>query len=302
MKSLLSLLALLTLTCSTFLNAGGCGYGDEGSIAVGYSYRQDSICYEIKDINGITTSQDFDCLKIHQITARGYFTFNNIYFRGLADSGWIFGGTTTKKDVFGSIDLFEEVGNAEDCVVFDLSAAVGYQFDCGCAGFKFIPVFGYSWSHQNLETSHLTIVSDFIYDLDKGFKIDGFKENYKLNWYGPWIGLDLIYDDYCGWDLFTSFEYHWAEFNGDYRTNNVLLEDVIFERLQRDENGCGQGFVGTAGIKFDLCCNCTGFVMGTYQAWNLHNGCGKDQDDDLFEFNKLDWKTWHVTVGIASFF
>lgn len=302
MKPLLSLLALLTLTCSANLHARGCGsccYGDEGNLAVGYSFREDCISYEVKDCTGITTTQEFDKLRIHQITARGYYSWDNVYFRGHADSGWIFGGTTSRDDFAGDIDIVQTYGSADDCIVFDLSAGVGYQFDCGCSGFKFIPVFGYSWSRQDIETSNLKLALDIINDLTIDIKIPGLKECYRLDWYGPWVGIDLIYADYCGWDLFAGFEYHWAEIRGKYTRSISIFEEVSFSRLERDECGCGQGFVGNVGILFDLCCNWTGFVMGSYQGWNLNSGCGRDEDDDLIEVRKLDWKTWSVSVGVA---
>lgn len=302
MKSLLTLLAFFVLTSSASLHARGCGsccYGDEGNLAVGYTFREDCISYEITDCTGISTKQEFDKLRIHQITARGWYVWDNLYFRAQADSGWIFGGDSTRNEFAGDIDISELYGNADDCIVFDLSAAVGYQFDCGCTGFKFIPVFGYSWSRQDIETSHLKYSLDIIHDFSLDFSVPGLKECYRLDWYGPWIGIDLIYSDYCGWDLFAGFEYHWAQINGKYRRSNVLFENVHLSRLKRDEEGCGQGFVGNAGVMFNICCNCTGFVMGSYQGWNLNHGCGKDEDGDLLEVRCLDWKTWSVSVGLV---
>ncbi|MEM1282941.1 MAG: hypothetical protein AAGG81_05240 [Chlamydiota bacterium] len=302
MKSLLSIMILFASMCSASLHGRGCGsccYGDKGNLAVGYTFREDCISYELKDFADTSVAQDFDKLRIHQITARGYYICDNIYFRGHASGGWIFGGNTTRKEFIEEIDLAEIYGNADDCNVFDLSGGVGYQFDCGCSGFKFIPIFGYSWSRQDIETSHLKLSLDIITNLPLEISIPDLKECYRLDWYGPWIGIDFLYADYCGWDLFAGFEYHWADICGNYQRSSVVFEEVDFTRLSRDEHGCGQGFVGNAGILFDLCCNWTGFVMGSYQAWNLNHGCGKDEDGDLLEMRKLDWKSWSVSVGIA---
>lgn len=315
MRMILSLFLVLSFFVTpSQLSARGCGgiynscfdsngYVNCADMAVGYTYRQDDICFKSVDVLDIETVHTIEDIQIHGISARGSVsTCDNFYFRGLVDAGWVVDGRSRLKELTSDLDIFSFKGDLNGCNVFDLSGAVGYKVDCGCYNFAFVPLFGYSWHRQDLELKDPAIVFDNFTNLEIDIVLEGFKECYKLNWFGPWIGFDVLVDSRCGFDVFAGFEYHWAEFDGSYSTNGITIDEETVGPFRRTECGCGQGFVGTAGVTMDFCCDCTLFLMGSYQAWDLKSGHYSDQDADFVEMHQLDWKTWAVTVGLATRF
>lgn len=279
--------------CSTY-------YTEKGFFSIGYSYRQDTISYHFEDISSLKTTQEFDPIRINQADGFCRYNWGDFYLRGTGDVGLVSSGETKKNTRIGNIDLLGHQGNIDGSVVVDMSAGLGYQYELNF--FKFVPLFGYSWSYQDIKTSKLEIDNDFINELSPGTRIDGLKESQVLNWQGPWIGLDFYYAEYRGWDLYACCEYHWAEITGKYKTSRGSIADISFDELERHERGCGQGFIGTAAIMFDVCSCWRGFFSGTYQAWNLDHGYGKDEDRDLFQITKLDWTSWKLTLGLSWVF
>lgn len=274
----------------------------EGDLSVGYSYRQDNFSVKTKDINALESNIDFDGVLIHQIMTRTSLVSGNFYFRGFADAGWVYGGAASREEFAGSIDIFKGDADIDGCNVFDISGGVGYLYQCLDQGYKFAPLFGYSWSRQDYETTNLKILLDFIHELPVGLCITGFRESYHLDWQGPWIGLDILYDYYACWKLHGSAEYHWAMYHGKFKTTNVTFNNIVFDQLKRKESGCGHGLVFNLGASFDVCGRWTLVLMGNYQFFELWNGCGKDEDHDLVEIKSLDWSCWHITVGVACGF
>lgn len=274
----------------------------EGDLAVGYSYRQDSFSAKTIDINTLESEINFDNILIHQVTARGTLLMGKFYFRGLADAGWVYGGSAGRKENVGDIEIFEHSADVNGCSVFDVSGGVGYLYECLDAGYKVAPLFGYSWSRQDFETKDVILHVDFINELPAGLCITGFRESYSLDWQGPWFGVDFVYDYYACWKLFGSAEFHWAVIHGKFKTSNATVNYFVFDQLKRDESGCGHGLVFNMGASFDLCMGWTLFTMANYQMWDLWNGCGKDEDDDLVKIKSLDWSSWHLTVGVACAF
>lgn len=269
-------------------------------LGAGYTYRHDSLEYKLKNTCfGINSERDFKNININQFTAYGKcLTRDHFYMRGYGDYGWVDKGSTTEKSSFDSIMTFEHKGCVSEVCTYDVSLAVGYQFDFCTTNFRVAPLFGYSWHVQYFRSHDDKIVYDTEYNLPGCTELD-FKDSYKPNWFGPWVGVDAEYDCYCNWSILVSLEYHWADFRSEFRRHHVYVDLVDFPSIERDDYGCGEGFIGNVGLRNELCPNWSLLLMCSLQTWNLHHGLTKDNYDVMSELTSLRWNTIQTTVAIG---
>jgi len=296
--------------------SAACGGGPQSNIytfndfevGAGFTYRHDDFKFKLNnECFGVKTERHFNNININQFSAyaKGV-TFNHFYFRGYGDYGWIDNGSTKEEVTVNNILNFIHEGCVSEVCTFDVSLAVGYQLDFCTTNFRVAPLFGYSW-HVQYYRSHNNKV---VFDIDGFIPPCGelkFKEDYKPNWYGPWVGIDAEYDCYCNWTILVGLEYHWAEYQAEFRRNHVVVDGVDFSKIDRNDYGCGEGFIGNVGLRNDFCPNWSLLVMCSFQTWNLHHGLADEEfayNEERFiskiEYVRLD--TIQATVAISYHF
>lgn len=283
---------------------GSCGTLINGSeIGLGYTYRQDDIQYKFdSSLDCFTDSfeQTFNKIKIQQVSGLLKFDiYNIVYSRTKADFGWVFDGSTHHTShVFD--DTFKDSGCVTNNYVFDFSTAVGCIWDCGANGFKLIPLVGYAWDNQTFEAGNIEVVEDTRYDSALGTHLSDVHQIFKANWFGPWIGLDVILDTFYGWEIFLEFEYHWAEYRGSFSQGDFAINGFVVDSVDRHDFGCGQGFVGNIGLKTNCSCGWYGYIIGGVQAFNTSQGYTKDENNGgLYAAKYIDWKSYQGTIGFS---
>jgi len=240
-------------------------------------------------------------LQIWQIEAKGkYITCDNIYLRGNADYGWITNGKNSDSDSqhlsFSNLNHASgsesvELSNSKSRArghVYDARVAVGYQFKMCDDSFAVAPLVGYSWhgmylkhhhahkhSHSYDDTSVESYVLEDSYDssyassesYDSSYASSNVKGRNKSHtrWNGPFIGFDFDYRFGCGceadWELFGTYEFHWAQFHGKGHSNNPLESNKGFHN--KADNGYGQ--IVDVGVKWDFCDSWTVALKGEFQ-------------------------------------
>lgn len=179
--------------------------------------------------------------------------------------------------------------------VYDVKIAVGYQFKWCDDSFAISPLVGYSWHGQHLKDKHLeqeyytladdvdttsarSYYSDYSYSdysYSSGsyyYSYGGEHSSYHTRWNGPFVGFDFDYRFGCGceaeWELFGTYEFHWATFNAKGHWN--LREDLPEGFNQHANTAYGNVF--DIGIKWDFCECWTLALKGEFQWWWADHG------------------------------
>lgn len=153
--------------------------------------------------------------------------------------------------------------------VTDLSLGIGYPCHfCDC-GVTLTPMVGYAYDAQSLR-AHATQRDFFRNDEAPSpipHSIDQCICNkYVLQWYGPWIGVDVSYDVCACFDLYGQFEYHFANLTGKRNSN------IHFGPIDEYHRGThhAHGSLVVLGAKYQFC-SCWNVGMNvTYQDWKAH--------------------------------
>lgn len=311
------------------------------------SYSGDS--YSNSDIAnllplGVSSRLKWRDLNIWQIEARGtYITCDNIYLRGNADYGWITHGKNTDSDflTFSNNDESRfEFAHSRSKVkghVYDAELAVGYQFKLCDDNFSIAPLIGYSWNGQHLRDNHLrqsfyTILEDepaparakadssyYYYYTYGSCSSDSYSSSsgrrhskYHARWNGPFLGFDFDYRFGCGceWDVFGTYEFHWARYHAKGRW--FLRDDLHDGFHHRAKNAYGQHF--NIGLKWDFCPCWTATIRGDFYCWWANRGrdrakvahgkIGNIKTDCLVSIplHRVKWQSAGVTLDIGMVF
>jgi len=285
-------------------NASSCcgnSFFSNSDFRVGYTYRNDNLDYKLVQTCGSVTESvedSFDSMTIHQISAFGDFeTFDKVLVKGRFNYGWLVDGdseTTTKIDEYTTT----RKGCVEGSNVWDASLGLGVISPVDYCGYRLMPLLGYSWHYQDINAVNHFIKIDTLTDLTNGLCIRGLEEEYSAWWCGPWIGFDMNFDYYSSWDIFVGLELHWAGYEGEFKSGGIAINNVSLDARQRKDCGYGYGYVCNAGFDVELCGGWDGFILGSYQMWELECGRGKNIDNEIFDINSLTWDSFQITVGV----
>jgi len=262
------------------------------------------------------------------------------------DSDYVnFGETESSYESYGSESSFEFAHSKSKARghVYDAKIAIGYQFKMCDDSFAISPLVGYSWHGQHIKDKHLkenfyidetlvdidvvqtrahsadhASISDFSgsdsytdsYSSSEGKK----HSHYNTRWNGPFIGFDFDYRFGCGceadWELFGSYEFHWAEYHA--KANWKLRDDLPNGFQHRAKNAYGQVF--DIGIKWDFCECWTVALKGEFQWWWADHGHDRAKiaelslgnvDTDCFmtiPLKDIKWESASVSIDIGMVF
>lgn len=241
-------------------------------------------------------------LNIWLIEARGhYVTCDNVYLRANGDYGWITSGHNHDRDFrgFENDDYDYEFSHSRSHTkghVYDAKIAVGYQFKLCDDSFSISPLIGYSWHGQHLKDDRLSfssydtcgcddtvVYTDYFetygsccYDY---YSCGGTNARYNTRWNGPFLGFDFDYRFWCDWELFGTYEFHWARYHAKAHWN--FRSDLFDGFRQHAKNAYGHVF--DIGFRWDFCDCWTASVKGEFQWWWADHG----RDTALFAENEF---------------
>lgn len=159
---------------------------------------------------------------------------------------------------------------------WDLSGAAGFQF-CLCDGdFLFSPLLGFAYNDIHLSSSgsgrgHLSL-----FESDIEWDICYLNTHYNCRWTGPYLGFDAVYRVNDAVDLFTGFEYHWA----DYRAYSSVAGEAQIK-------------VGEMSINASNCAEFNHYAYARGLFWNLGgNYYIRECWSVGFKFSSVDWRTF----------
>lgn len=254
-------------------------------------------------VDGLRSDVSWKNVNIWQIEAKGkYITCDNVYVRLSADYGWATGGKHKHKDYLriagvedsAEFELYSDNSSKVRGHVYDVKFALGYQFQLCDNSFSLTPLVGYSWHGQHFKNGGDDYgygsysgedYSSYSYDSYSSYSYYdsyssgscGSRNRADTRWNGAFLGFDFDYVFGCGcesdWNLFGSYEFHWADFHGKTHRNFGFLGEADYDGVnsyQHAKNAYGNIF--DIGLRWDLCDCWTVALKGAFQWWWADSG------------------------------
>lgn len=224
--------------------------------------------------------------------------------------------------------------------VYDVRLAVGYQFKWCDDSFSVAPLVGYSWHGQHLQDRHLrqrfnnncndycssddffsSFRSRSCYSSFDSCSVDscysyssscGNHSRYNARWNGPFIGFDFDwrFGCCCEWDIFGTYEFHWADYHASARWD--LRSDLRDGFRHHAKTAYGSIF--DIGVKWDFCECWTLALKGEFQwFWADHGrdrakiaegGCGNVREKCYLSIPLKDikWESAGISIDVGMVF
>lgn len=233
--------------------------------------------------------------------------------------------------------------------VYDFRLALGYQFKLCDDSFSIAPLIGYSWHGQHLKDHHLrqrcacsddcnfndncsfdqescsrsrsssceSFSSVSVASCDSSSSYDscsygGNHSTYHARWNGPFIGFDFDwrFGCCCEWDIFGTYEFHWADYNAKAKWNlRTDLKDGFHHHAKT-----AYGSIFDIGVKWDFCECWTLAVKGEFQWFWADKGhdrakiaegrCGNVREKCFLSIPLKDikWQSAGISVDVGMVF
>jgi len=282
--------------------------GLKGELELSNGYRVDDIDWNIAgNLFGtnpnVLSDLAWSDLEIYQVKAAARVTVREVlYLKGSLARGWIFDGTNQDSDFLGDNRTFEfsrSNNSADSGKVWDASAGVGYVVPIS-ERLRIIPLIGYSYNQQTLTLTDGVQTVSFPPSTQPLGPFSGLDSTYETEWWGPWIGLDMFFQASDKITLFSSLEYHRANYEAvaDWNLRPDLLR---FRSFEHDAEA--RGFVVSLGAEYLL----NGpWIIGlnvNYQDWYTSPGT-----DRVFlangavvatRLNEVNWDSYAIFAGVT---
>lgn len=220
---------------------------------------------------------------------------------------------------------------------YDLSAGIGYEFSFCCDQFVVAPVVGYSYNVQHIRSKRFKLGSGsdsswsssssssvvFVESSDSsssssdfgsssssfyssssgsGSCSNGIKNTVNARWQGPWLGVDFVYNVDCDWNLYGSFQWHWASQHTHYKT-----------RIDLDFDSSSS--TGDFNSKYRVHANGPWFTLGTLyrfdECWSagleatyltMHSSKGDNEKSSGVRLDSVRWNSFRLQGIVAYHF
>lgn len=274
-------------------------------------YRVDNLKWSIQGANGtpnILSELTFREIKIVELGLKATVLWNDIYFRGDFDYGWILKGETQDSDFHGNnrTDEFSRsILATNDDHVLDVSGGIGFLYNVCDTGLYVVPIAGLSYHQQNFRLSNGEQLIDTTGTIGIG-PISGLNSTYRAHWYSPWLGVDVGYANSCVMDLvfYSSYEYHWVDFRGKGHWN--LRQDILNGEFFHEANN-GEGHLVKVGVGYPVCDNMIAGLSGDFKWFKSAEGVDHlhsvEEDGSVFQIvqrlNPVHWHSWAIKLDLA---
>jgi Protochlamydia outer membrane protein len=293
----------------------GCSYVDyKSSVSMHIGYRRDNMKWSIAGVGGspnILSELKWEDLESTVLSVDFRWSDDSMaYIRGSMRIGWIWAGENQDSDYLGNnrtMEFSRSNNDAEGGGQLDASAGLGYRFSIPLVwdGGKIhlMPLAGYSYNSLDLEMTHgRQTLSGYGYSATLG-TFDDLDSRYTAQWRGPWLGVDGEFEMNASNKLFASFEYHWAEYEGegDWNLRSDFNHPVSF--IQKTD---GDGMVFSFGYQYQPSSSWLWRLFVDYQKWDSDPGEDityfSDGTTGQIGFNGVEWDAYSINFGVGYSF
>lgn len=305
---IIGILSVIQLTADDCIYSGCCtdcfGFDSVLSFDVGGGYRQDNIQWDSfpPTVPALAVKEKWKNLQMGIVETNAQFlACEHFLVKADFDFGW-FNNHNGKQTITG-INLDSDY-ESEDLHartkgrMYDVSGALGYQFNWCCFRYSFTPLVGYSYHYQKLKNSEY---QNELYPEYGDFLA---KNNYIYRWRGPTLGCTIAMQICCDWQVYFTYNYHWLRFRGKVHENFIANVD----ELKMKSNNCsGNEFVLGTTYQFSEC-----WFLGIkvdYKCFDGNNGNITIEDKKIdpdnwikYPLRKLKWDSLFVTLDVGLLF
>lgn len=292
---------IVAIICLVLFTAReGLAKGVAAELDLGVGYRTDDFDWNIAgDLSGrnptVLSELTWSDLEILQVKASFKASARRVYARGSLGYGWILEGKNQDSDYIGdnrTLEFSRSNNDAGEGRVLDASIGLGYKVID--EKLMVAPIIGYSYHTQELKLRY-------------GFQtipplgaFSGLDSSYDADWDGPWVGMDASLSTSERFNIFASFEYHWADYSAvaNWNLRTDLARPVSFVHWAD-----GEGIIISAGAAFSPKGNWSLHVSGEYMDWQTDPGAdriffanGNQADTRL---NEVNWRSMAVMLETA---
>jgi len=226
------------------------------------------------------------------------------YFKGYANSGYIFKGDNQDSDYFGdnrTLEFSRSNNDAGQGKLLDAGVAFGILFRLYDSEAKStlaaIPQIGYS-SHVQKFT-----IRDGYQTIPALGPFPGLDSTYKTQWSGPWFGFDLRFQASYESALVLRYEYHQVQY---YGVGNWNLRADFKHPKSFEHEADGTGTVLALGWRKELEGDWLIGVDLQWQNWTTEHGTDVTyfSDNTVFytQLNEVNWSSRSFTFIFGKFF
>lgn len=248
-RAIVTLLTGLCVFASSSLQAIGCDYDGDAWVTLGYRY--DHFRWSIAGpdkVPNILSEIEWEYLGILEASAFGWNSFPcGLYYRWNTSYGAVVSGEVVDSDYLGDDRTFlfsKSKSRANIGNTFDAAAGAGWQFSFCNDGLLVAAVAGWAFDLQDMHLIKGRIVFDGINPANVG-PLPNLHSKYEARWYGPWVGVDAVWQACPEWVFNGSFEYHHVRYRGTGDWNLRTDFDGSFHHASR-----GHGILGRLGILY----------------------------------------------------
>lgn len=182
--------------------------------------------------------------------------------------------------------------------VYDISGALGYQFNWDCFRLSVAPLVGWSYYHQHFKNTHY-----FNHLNDQAFDA---RNHYKFSWNGPWIGFAAAYQVCCEWQFYVDYSFHWSDFRARYHDFSLnTFNENARTCLAHGKSNSAYGNEVTVGTTYQFCENWfLGFKFNYKDFWanNAKTDNRKFDNTAHYRTKNIQWNSYFATVDIGYIF
>lgn len=297
------------------------------SASLSLGYRLDALDWNIGGGSGgpnILSELDWRDMDIVQL--KGELSGTNaegVYFRGFADYGWVLDGLSQDSDFAGdnrSLEFSRSYSNVDGSRVRDLSGGLGLTFYTGASDqYRIIPLIGFSYHGQQLrrQGGYQTLWDSANYDVINPGSTDyvplgpfsGLDSSYDAEWYGPWLGVDVLLDLQEQGTAFVRLESHWVNY---YARANWNLRDDFAHPVSFEHESNGRGWVLEMGWNsVPSRYRWTWGVTASLQSWKTGAGIDRtfvvDPTSPCYGYcegplNEVNWSSRSLNLSLSKAF
>ena len=275
-------------------------------------YRQDKLDWNKAHPSGspnVLSELTWDNIEIAVVELGAtILTPSNFVMDGRFAYGTIFDGDNQDSDYYGDYKTQEfsrSNNNTDSGSTVDTSIGFGYRALIIPSSARFnkptlslTPKVGFSYHAQDFN------ISDGYQTIPAYGSFDDLDSDYAATWYGPWAGLDSELNIAEWYSLTTSFEYHYAfyEGTGDWNLRSDLEHPESFKHKAE-----GTGIVASIGSQFRLTPDLFLDLSVDYQNWSAD----KNGEDKMYfsngstakmKFNEVNWESIGANIGLSYAF
>ena len=280
------------------------GFDSVLTFDIGGGYRNDSLKWDIFPSTdpGSRVEEKWKNIGLGIVEANAQFLACEHYLlKADFDFGWFTNNGSQSYIRTGGAELPQNLKSSPRGNAYNLSGAIGYQFNFDRFRVSFAPLVGYSYSQQRFKsrTYKNEIIPTAAHILAHN--------DYKFRWSGPWVGFALAYQANCELQLYFDYSYHWSRFHGTVKEHflfNELPTGGFPESNLHSNNAYGNEF--TVGGTYTFCDYWFIGVKFDYKQFSGNKGKSIVDDDkeDLEDsrLRKLNWESSTITMDIGYTF